>query len=67
MTSPFTPSDHLHLRKALVTALRVERGHIKTAKHHPENPSALALATRQAEIYSGLILKIDTRHEHSND
>lgn len=55
---PFTPGDSLHLRKALVTARRVELGHAKTARHHKDD-AALALATRQAEIYSGLISKID--------
>ena len=58
---PFTPGDSLHLRKALVTARRVELGHAKTARHHKDD-AALALATRQAEIYSGLISKIDARH-----
>ena len=62
---PFTPGDSLHLRKALVTARRVELGHAKTARHHKDDAS-LALATRQAEIYSGLISKIDARHVPTN-
>ena len=62
---PFTPGDSLHLRKALVTARRVELGHAKTARHHKDD-AALALATRQSEIYSGLISKIDARHVPTN-
>jgi hypothetical protein len=61
MTSTFTPGDLLHLRKALVTARRVELGHAKTARHHADT-AAKEQAMRQAEIYSGLISKIDARH-----
>lgn len=34
MSELFTPGECLQLRKALVTASRVELGHAKTAKHH---------------------------------
>lgn len=54
----FTSGDHSMLRKALVTARRVEIGHAKTAVKHLDD-AAEALAKKQAEIYSGLITKID--------
>ena len=57
----FTPGECLLLRKALVTARRVELGHAKTAVHHNDT-AAQALATKHAELYSGLISKIDARN-----
>lgn len=54
----FSNYDHNMLRKALVTARRVEIGHAKTAVKHLDD-AAEALAKKQAEIYSSLITKID--------
>ena len=54
----FTAGQLQMLRKALVTARRVELGKVKAAQHHA-NPADQALHPRQAEIYSGLISKID--------
>ena len=54
----FTSGDHIMRRKALVTARRVEIGHAKTPIKHLDDAEE-ALAKKQAEIYSGLITKID--------
>lgn len=54
----FSGEDNNMLRKALVTARRVEIGHEKTAVKHLDD-AAEQLAKKQAKIYSGLITKID--------